>query len=166
MFSWSSCCNFEWRCIGCFVFFFLFIGPVASFAFWLLCDLFKVQLHSNRFGTVGRSTSRGSTAPQKSNYSTGKERGEQVQLTGKNTFARPRSLKPLGWDANKPRTNEAEDEKPKSNDEFRQLFLKKWFSECPGSDSFTTSFSTDYHLTMSDSVLLIHILQITFSIGG
>ncbi|XP_048128253.1 squamous cell carcinoma antigen recognized by T-cells 3 isoform X2 [Rhodamnia argentea] len=73
----------------------------------------------------GKSTSRGSTASQKSNYSTSKERVEQVQLTGKNTFARPRSLKPLGWDANKPRTNEAEDEKPKSNDEFRQLFLKK-----------------------------------------
>lgn len=64
-------------------------------------------------------------APQKSNYSTSMGRGEQVQLTGKNTFARPRSLKPLGWDANKSRTNEAEDEKPKSNDEFRQMFLKR-----------------------------------------
>ncbi|KAI6701774.1 hypothetical protein NL676_016098 [Syzygium grande] len=81
--------------------------------------------HSDHAESVGRSTSRGSTAPQKSNYSTSKGRGEQVQLTGKNTFARPRSLKPLGWDANKPRTNEAEDEKPKSNDEFRQMFLKR-----------------------------------------
>lgn len=74
--------------------------------------------HSDHAESVGM-------APQKSNYSTSKGRGEQVQLTGKNTFARPRSLKPLGWDANKPRTNEAEDEKPKSNDEFRQMFLKR-----------------------------------------
>ncbi|KAF8016112.1 hypothetical protein BT93_H1598 [Corymbia citriodora subsp. variegata] len=73
----------------------------------------------------GISTSKGSMASQKTNYSTSKGRGEQVQLTGKNTFARPRSLEPLGWGANKPRTNEAEDEKPRSNDEFRQMFLKK-----------------------------------------
>lgn len=104
---------------------YFFVFKVLHFLFDFLCNSFKVQLHRDRFGTVGRSTSRGSTAPQKSNYSTSKGRGEQVQLTGKNTFARPRSLKPLGWDANKPRTNEAEDEKPKSNDEFRQMFLKR-----------------------------------------
>lgn len=102
---------------------FFTLGLLLHLLFYFLCNLFKVQIHSNRFGTVGRLTTRRSMALLES--STSKERGEQVQLTGKNTFARPRSLKPLGWDANKPRTNEAEDEKPKSNDEFRQMFLKR-----------------------------------------
>ena len=52
-----------------------------------------------------------------------------VQLKGKNTFAVPRAIRPLGWvDKNKSKTEVAEqgdDEKAKSNDEFRKMFLKK-----------------------------------------
>lgn len=49
-----------------------------------------------------------------------------IQLKGKNTFALPRNVRPLGWTANKPKAVESgEDEKPKSNDEFRQMLLKK-----------------------------------------
>ena len=51
-----------------------------------------------------------------------------VQLKGKNIFAVPRAIRSLGWvDKNKPKTvvaEEGEDEKPKSNDEFRKMFLK------------------------------------------
>ncbi|THG04523.1 hypothetical protein TEA_010714 [Camellia sinensis var. sinensis] len=53
---------------------------------------------------------------------------ENVQLKGKNTFAVPRNVRPLGWtDKNKQKTEEApegEDQTPKSNDEFRKMFLK------------------------------------------
>ena len=49
-----------------------------------------------------------------------------IQLKGKNTFAVPRNVRPLGWTAEKPKAAESgEDEKPKSNDEFRQMLLKK-----------------------------------------
>lgn len=49
-----------------------------------------------------------------------------IQLKGKNTFALPRNVRPLGWTANKPKAVESgEVEKPKSNDEFRQMLLKK-----------------------------------------
>lgn len=47
-----------------------------------------------------------------------------IQLKGKNTFAVPRNVRPLGFTANKPKADE-EDEKPKSNDEFRNMLLKK-----------------------------------------
>ncbi|KAI4375822.1 hypothetical protein MLD38_013646 [Melastoma candidum] len=50
---------------------------------------------------------------------------EQVQLKGRNTFAMPRSVKPLGWSATAPRDDAPRDEKPKSNDEFRQMLFKK-----------------------------------------
>lgn len=52
---------------------------------------------------------------------------EDVALRGKNTFAMPRSVRPLGWSASQPKTTGGgeEEEKPKSNDEFRQMLLKK-----------------------------------------
>ncbi|KAI3445538.1 hypothetical protein Pfo_002203 [Paulownia fortunei] len=53
---------------------------------------------------------------------------EDVQLKGRNTFAVPRNVKPLGWSSrSKPEpegAKEQEDENPKSNDEFRKMFLK------------------------------------------
>lgn len=52
------------------------------------------------------------------------KRDENVQLKGKNTFAMPRNVRPLGYAANKPKTVEERDEKPKSNEEFRKLFIK------------------------------------------
>ncbi|PSS00319.1 Squamous cell carcinoma antigen recognized by T-cells 3 like [Actinidia chinensis var. chinensis] len=60
--------------------------------------------------------------------STPRHEDGKVQLKGKNIFAVPRAIRPLGWvDKNKPKTvvaEEGEDEKPKSNDEFRKMFLK------------------------------------------
>ncbi|KAM3762796.1 hypothetical protein ACB098_01G372800 [Castanea mollissima] len=56
---------------------------------------------------------------------TQKHRFDNFPIKGKNTFAVPRSVvKPLGWTANEPKTEEG-DEKPKSNDEFRKMFIKK-----------------------------------------
>ncbi|KAI4296137.1 hypothetical protein L6164_036120 [Bauhinia variegata] len=50
--------------------------------------------------------------------------GDNFQLKGKNTFAAPRNVRALGWSANKPKTEEG-DETPKSNEEFRKMFVKK-----------------------------------------
>ncbi|CAL8109130.1 unnamed protein product [Prunus armeniaca] len=49
---------------------------------------------------------------------------DNVQLRGRNTFAIPRNVLALGQTANKPKTEEQGEEKPKSNDEFRNMFLK------------------------------------------
>ncbi|KAK8678948.1 hypothetical protein V6N13_144423 [Hibiscus sabdariffa] len=85
---------------------------------------------SNQSGRHGSSVSKesgehsqGSRAPRVP-QSTGRKRHENIQLKGKNTFALPRNVKPLGWTANKPGTKTEEDEKPKSNDEFRKMFVK------------------------------------------
>lgn len=51
----------------------------------------------------------------------GERRGNEVEVRGKNTFAVPRNVKPLGYTTPKPSTGET----PKSNDEFRNMFLKK-----------------------------------------
>uniref|UniRef100_A0A1J3I6W5 Squamous cell carcinoma antigen recognized by T-cells 3 n=1 Tax=Noccaea caerulescens TaxID=107243 RepID=A0A1J3I6W5_NOCCA len=51
----------------------------------------------------------------------GERRGNEVEVKGKNTFAVPRNVKPLGYTTPKP----SADETPKSNDEFRNMFLKK-----------------------------------------
>ncbi|CAH2078091.1 unnamed protein product [Thlaspi arvense] len=51
----------------------------------------------------------------------GEKRGNEVEVRGKNTFAVPRNVKPLGFTTPKPTA----DETPKSNDEFRNMFLKK-----------------------------------------
>ncbi|KAK8584620.1 hypothetical protein V6N13_138577 [Hibiscus sabdariffa] len=85
---------------------------------------------SNQSGRHGSSVSKesgehsqGSRTPRVP-QSTGRKRDENIQLKGKNTFALPRNVKPLGWTANKPGTRTEEDEKPKSNDEFRKMFMK------------------------------------------
>ncbi|KAL0873421.1 hypothetical protein Bca101_023126 [Brassica carinata] len=52
----------------------------------------------------------------------GEKRGNEVEMRGKNTFAVPRNVKALGFTTPKPI---AADETPKSNDEFRNMFLKK-----------------------------------------
>ncbi|BFG19999.1 hypothetical protein CerSpe_062740 [Prunus speciosa] len=49
---------------------------------------------------------------------------DNVQLRGRNTFAIPRNVLALGQTVNKPKTEEQGEEKPKSNDEFRNMFLK------------------------------------------
>lgn len=50
---------------------------------------------------------------------------DSVQLKGRNTFAMPRSVRPLGWTKTSGGPEEeAGDEKPKSNEEFRKMFTK------------------------------------------
>lgn len=50
---------------------------------------------------------------------------DNVQLKGRNTFAMPRSVRPLGWTKTSGGPEEeAGDEKPKSNEEFRKMFMK------------------------------------------
>ncbi|VVA96931.1 unnamed protein product [Arabis nemorensis] len=51
----------------------------------------------------------------------GERRGDEVEVRGKNTFAVPRNVKPLGFTTPKPNAEET----PKSNEEFRNMFLKK-----------------------------------------
>ena len=68
-------------------------------------------------------TSKGAVKDGRS-LSTTRHGGDNFQLKGKNTFAAPRSVKPLGWTANKPKTGDG-DEMPKSNDEFRKMFIHK-----------------------------------------
>ncbi|KAJ6937886.1 hypothetical protein NC652_012239 [Populus alba x Populus x berolinensis] len=46
---------------------------------------------------------------------------DNIQFKGKNIFAVPRNVRTLGLSANKLKTVEEGDEKPKSNDEFRKI---------------------------------------------
>ena len=50
---------------------------------------------------------------------------DNIQFKGKNIFAVPRNVRTLGLSANKSKTVEEGDEKPKSNDEFRKMFIKE-----------------------------------------
>ncbi|ONI22288.1 LOW QUALITY PROTEIN: hypothetical protein PRUPE_2G119000 [Prunus persica] len=68
-------------------------------------------------------TSNGSRA-HRALQSTHTRGSDNVQLRGRNTFATPRNILSLGQTANKPKTEEQGDEKPKSNDELRNMFLK------------------------------------------
>lgn len=68
--------------------------------------------------------SKESREPQAPQYAAQKHRVDNVQLKGKNTFAVPRNVRALGMTSNKPKTEKQEDENPKSNDEFRKMFLK------------------------------------------
>lgn len=60
-------------------------------------------------------------APLGGEETEGERRGDEVEVRGKNTFAVPRNVKPLGFTTPKP----SADETPKSNEEFRNMFLKK-----------------------------------------
>ncbi|KAG1363662.1 putative squamous cell carcinoma antigen recognized by T-cells 3 [Cocos nucifera] len=52
-------------------------------------------------------------------------RGNNVKLLGKNTFAAPRAVAKSHGRSNKEAKIDGETEKPKSNDEFRDMLLKK-----------------------------------------
>ncbi|KAL1823565.1 hypothetical protein ACET3Z_010343 [Daucus carota] len=56
-------------------------------------------------------------------------RGKEVQMKGKNTFAAPRNVRPLGYTNNintkSDVVGEVADEQPKSNDKFRKMLLRK-----------------------------------------
>ncbi|CAI9765278.1 unnamed protein product [Fraxinus pennsylvanica] len=75
---------------------------------------------------VSVESSKGRRGPQP--QSAGQGHGDDVQLIGKNTFAMPRNVRALGFPSrDKPQSGEAKelgDENPKSNDEFRKMFLK------------------------------------------
>ncbi|KAI8555106.1 hypothetical protein RHMOL_Rhmol05G0148400 [Rhododendron molle] len=87
--------------------------------------------------TVGESdpkedksdTSKGATGGHDPKSTNPHNDGDNIQLKGKNTFAVPRTVRPLGWtDKNNLKmevAEEGEDEKPKSNDEFRKMLLRK-----------------------------------------
>jgi hypothetical protein len=55
-------------------------------------------------------------------FSSRKPGSDNMQFKGKNTFAMPRNVRPLGYTANKPKAEEG-GEKPKSNEEFRKMFI-------------------------------------------
>ncbi|KAJ4950595.1 hypothetical protein NE237_027427 [Protea cynaroides] len=66
--------------------------------------------------------SKESIEPHKSS-SLSRRHEDRIQLKGKNTFAVPRTLvTPLGWSKNEQKSEG--DEKPKSNNEFREMLLK------------------------------------------
>ncbi|XP_059648322.1 uncharacterized protein LOC132294468 [Cornus florida] len=86
-------------------------------------------------GTVGRSDTKGPTEISEGSRgsqvqsSNNRQGDENFQLKGKNTFAVPRNVRPLGWTStNNPKTDDGNavggDQKPKSNDEFRKMLLK------------------------------------------
>ncbi|XP_019418878.1 PREDICTED: squamous cell carcinoma antigen recognized by T-cells 3 isoform X2 [Lupinus angustifolius] len=64
------------------------------------------------------------TSKEDGKVSSKKRGNDNIQLKGKNTFAVPRNVRPLGFPANKPKAEEEGDEKPKSNDEFRKMFIR------------------------------------------
>ncbi|XVF23161.1 hypothetical protein REPUB_Repub13aG0013400 [Reevesia pubescens] len=80
-------------------------------------------IHGSSLSKESVEISKGPSVPQVP-QTTARTHAENIQLKGKNTFALPRNVKPLGWTTNKPGTRKEEDEKPKSNDEFRKMFIK------------------------------------------
>ncbi|KAG4939930.1 hypothetical protein JHK87_043801 [Glycine soja] len=80
--------------------------------------------HSSQKGFVSKETDdthKGDVKDAK--FSSRKPGNDNIQLKGKNTFAVPRNVKPLGFTANKLKAEEG-DEKPKSNEEFRKMFIR------------------------------------------
>ncbi|XP_058767200.1 uncharacterized protein LOC131640841 [Vicia villosa] len=73
---------------------------------------------SDKKGSVSKETE-----AKDAKLSSKKPGSNNVQFKGKNTFAVPRNVRPLGYTANKPKAEEG-DEKPKSNDEFRKMFIR------------------------------------------
>ncbi|KAJ9174854.1 hypothetical protein P3X46_013455 [Hevea brasiliensis] len=67
---------------------------------------------------MSNETSKESKVPETTNFASYK-RDDNIQLKGKSTFLVPRNVK-----MNKPKTVKEGDEQPKSNDEFRKLFIK------------------------------------------
>ncbi|MED6113486.1 hypothetical protein PIB30_071256 [Stylosanthes scabra] len=72
--------------------------------------------HSSQKGSMSKETGDTSKLDVK-------DEGTSSREPRKNTFAVPRNVKPLGFTANRSKTEE-DDEKPKSNDEFRKMFIR------------------------------------------
>ena len=80
--------------------------------------------HSSKKGSVSKATDdtyRGDAKDAK--FSSRMPGNDNIQLKGKNTFAVPRNVRPLGFTTNKSKAEEG-DEKPKSNEEFRKMFIQ------------------------------------------
>lgn len=85
------------------------------------------------FELAGKFESREPTQISEGNKVPDSDQGhseKKVQMKGKNTFAVPRNVRPLGYTSNINRkpdgVEEVADEQPKSNDEFRKMLLRKW----------------------------------------
>jgi len=80
--------------------------------------------HSGKKGSVSKETEDAYKGDVKdAKFSSRKPGNDNIQLRGKNTFAVPRNVRPLGFTVNKPIAEEG-DEKPKSNEEFRKMFIR------------------------------------------
>ncbi|CAJ1963814.1 unnamed protein product [Sphenostylis stenocarpa] len=80
--------------------------------------------HSGKKGSVSEETDDTYNGDIKdAKFSSRKQGNDNILLRGKNTFAVPRNVRPLGFTANKPIAEEG-DEKPKSNEEFRKMFIR------------------------------------------
>ncbi|XP_047154535.1 squamous cell carcinoma antigen recognized by T-cells 3 isoform X2 [Vigna umbellata] len=80
--------------------------------------------HSGKKSAVSKETDDAYKGDVKdAKFSSRKQENDNIQLRGKNTFAVPRNVRPLGFTANKPIAEEG-DEKPKSNEEFRKMFIR------------------------------------------
>ncbi|KAL2924582.1 Squamous cell carcinoma antigen recognized by T-cells 3 [Bienertia sinuspersici] len=99
-------------------------AAVAKNRQWLLKKKLSIaRSDPSKSKSPKRSNSSEPSADQSSSIK--QHDNEGIQLKGRNTFAVPRNVRPLGFTATKPKAIEGEDEKPKSNDEFRNMLLKK-----------------------------------------
>lgn len=77
---------------------------------------------------TGNEAKRNDNAAKIDTGDTPTSRHGNVELKGRNTFAVPRNVKPLGWSSRgklqSDAVNKQDDENPKSNDEFRKMFMK------------------------------------------
>jgi len=83
--------------------------------------------HSDKKGSVSKETDDTSKKDVKdAKFSSRKPGSDNIQFKGKNTFAVPRNVRPLalGYTENKPKA-EVGDEQPKSNEEFRKMFIQR-----------------------------------------
>lgn len=90
-----------------------------------ICCTFSVQ--AKYFDYAGKRFARGNSIRKEdeSEATIVDKRGSSGKFTGSVTFAAPRALvKPLGWTKREAKPDQ-DNEKPKSNDEFRDMLLKK-----------------------------------------
>ncbi|XP_065870636.1 uncharacterized protein [Euphorbia lathyris] len=86
------------------------------------CNVYSIDQSGRVKGESASETSKDPKAPQASMAA-----ARNIQLKGKTTLLVPRNVRALGWNSNRPKTTEEEkgdDEQPKSNDEFRKMFIK------------------------------------------
>ncbi|KAL9251928.1 Squamous cell carcinoma antigen recognized by T-cells 3-like protein [Drosera capensis] len=103
-------------------------------------DHLAAAVAKNKQSLMGKKLNIARSDPKKAKSKVPDEQGKKpqaekgkspnIQLKGKNTFAAPRAItrrqtvKPLSWTKPEQKANEGEEEKPKSNDEFRKMFIK------------------------------------------